>query len=1180
MADETQKTLIDITALKYFYKSLQNVTVLIAPSSIEAASASNLGRTYFIPVDGTYAGVKCSKGDHIVSNGVAWILIPKGTSEGGKEYFAGTGIDISTVDGKDVISNTGVRKIAKADENHPGTIKTTTGNNNPEYIEVAGLDTAAFMPYETELTEDSDDAIPTSKAVADYVADEIADLSVADSEVEGQYVASVAQEDGKITIIRQSLPTSLPASDVTDEYSATGKVPVSGKAVASAISGKENSNNKIIAWSDTPSDAKYPSEKLVKTEIDNLKNSVSDGKSSIASAITNNGVTTASDATFATMATNIGTVATNKYNEGDVAGQATAKLEYEPKSAEVDKAGNVTVKNADGTAKLETTTTNSYNAGVTATKVGTATAANVLSGKTFTNGSTVGATGTMKNNGAIQASVGYDGTYTIPAGYHNGSGVVTSNVTSGSLNNAATAGVTYTENSATATIIPDKGALYINAGYFPNTKITLGHMIPDDDDYPNAGNGEIRAGYEAYDTDGNKLVGTIANVTPKFTGGTASLTGTSNTITPSSNIATATSGDYYIDATAKAKATRTKVTYNGVATGYINVASGTSASAANTSAEESISADRVYLAASNVPNPTMTVANDGTVTATSTHTAGYNPGGTATNTKSAKPTSASVDRAGNVNVYLNSQTTTPVYTTTTANSYNAGDAAGQATAKTAYEPKSATVTQAGAISVKNAAGTEVLSTTTTNSYNAGVSATKVGTATAANVLSGKTFTNSSSVGASGTMTNNTHSGTPNVKYGSETTATHWSDKTLNCGGQYEIPAGYHDGKGVVSANSLSSQTGVDSGKTAVTAGTMLTGYQGWVNGSKITGTMASNGAVSQSIGYGESYTVPAGYHNGSGKVTNSVGAGTITSGSATISSASYAYDSTNKNFKVTGSATISAPSVGTAGYVSSSVGTKNTNTASLSTTVATVGVKATNSGTTTVTPVISKVAKPSGDTWTDGAGGNATTTKPTSGVYIEVQSAKNTGTLTSTPAVSSAGYGTTSYYTATNGTSTVGANASAATYVPVKTGTATTPTASGASTSTTLSGTTLTVARSVTPTVSAGWVASGTAGTVTITGTVPTETKTANTSTSDQTISPSTGKLLSSVTVKAVTTANISAENIKKGVTVTVGDTNSATRIKNVTGTLDYIKTVTSVPSTQDTSIIYNSTTKKYYLWR
>lgn len=108
-------------------------------------------------------------------------------------------------------------------------------------------------------------------------------------------------------------------------------------------------------------------------------------------------------------------------------------------------------------------------------------------------------------------------------------------------------------------------------------------------------------------------------------------------------------------------------------------------------------------------------------------------------------------------------------------------------------------------------------------YTKGVTDTKVGTAVAGDVLSGKTFTNSSSVGASGSMTNN----------GAV------SPSGLNCGGSYTIPAGYHNGSGVVTANSLASQTGVDSGKTAVTAGTMVSGYQGWVNGSKITGTFAS-----------------------------------------------------------------------------------------------------------------------------------------------------------------------------------------------------------------------------------------------------------------------------------------------------------------------------------------------------
>ena len=50
---------------------------------------------------------------------------------------------------------------------------------------------------------------------------------------------------------------------------------------------------------------------------------------------------------------------------------------------------------------------------------------------------------------------------------------------------------------------------------------------------------------------------------------------------------------------------------------------------------------------------------------------------------------------------------------------------------------------------------------------------------------------------------------------------------------------------------------------------------------------------------------------------------------------------------------------------------------------------------------------------------------------------------------------------------------------------------------------------------------------------------------------------------------NFLPENIKKGID-----------ILGVQGTLDYIKTVTSIPTTQDTSIIYNSTDRKYYLWR
>ena len=130
-------------------------------------------------------------------------------------------------------------------------------------------------------------------------------------------------------------------------------------------------------------------------------------------------------------------------------------------------------------------------------------------------------------------------------------------------------------------------------------------------------------------------------------------------------------------------------------------------------------------------------------------------------------------------------------------------------------------------------------------------ASQTGGATAADgdVLSGKTYWKDGAK-RTGTMTNQ----------GAKTSA-------LNCGGSYTIPAGYHNGSGKVTANSLTSQTGVDSGKTAAAAAQILTGYQAWVNGSKITGSMANQGAKTSALNCGGSYTIPAGYHNGSGKVT-------------------------------------------------------------------------------------------------------------------------------------------------------------------------------------------------------------------------------------------------------------------------------------------------------------------------
>lgn len=60
--------------------------------------------------------------------------------------------------------------------------------------------------------------------------------------------------------------------------------------------------------------------------------------------------------------------------------------------------------------------------------VGDATAADVLTGKTFSGAVGSGVSGTMPNQGAVSGTATPTQPYTIPAGYHNGSGVVSAAV--------------------------------------------------------------------------------------------------------------------------------------------------------------------------------------------------------------------------------------------------------------------------------------------------------------------------------------------------------------------------------------------------------------------------------------------------------------------------------------------------------------------------------------------------------------------------------------------------------------------------------------------------------------------------------------------------------------------------------------------------------------------------------
>ena len=182
--------------------------------------------------------------------------------------------------------------------------------------------------------------------------------------------------------------------------------------------------------------------------------------------------------------------------------------------------------------------------------------------------------------------------------------------------------------------------------------------------------------------------------------------------------------------------------------------------------------------------------------------------------------------------------------------------------------------------------------------------------------------------------------------------------------------------------------------------------------------------------------------------TSQIALGAVTSGAGIATISSPTWDNTNSKFTQTASGAIAAPAVNTAGYISTTEGTRNGNSISGSKDLDTVKVGVTVSGTAKVTPAISRTAKPSGDTWVDAASGAVTTTKPTSGAYVQVNAAGKSNNLTITGKVSAEGYGTTDHYSTDTATTTaVGSNAAANTYVPIKTGTVTSGTANITSTS-------------------------------------------------------------------------------------------------------------------------------------
>ncbi len=257
----------------------------------------------------------------------------------------------------------------------------------------------------------------------------------------------------------------------------------------------------------------------------------------------------------------------------------------------------------------------------------TAAVAEVLADKTFyARGARL--TGTMPNRGAVSATVQEGDTYTIPAGYHNGSGTVS----------GVAGGGNYKLQSKTVAPTKSQQAITPDSGYYGLSDVTVS-QIPDayqDVSSVTAGAADTLTGKVLVTADGKVATGTMPNNgavskaldagTPSYTipkgyhsgAGKVSVAVETKTVTPTK------AAQDIVPSTGKVL---TKVSVAAIPDAFADT-SGADALAANILDGKTAFVNGVKVTGSMPDNGSATATMDGLTTTSVTIPAGYTAGGT------------------------------------------------------------------------------------------------------------------------------------------------------------------------------------------------------------------------------------------------------------------------------------------------------------------------------------------------------------------------------------------------------------------------------------------------------------------------------------------------------------------------------------------------------------------------